>query len=130
MSTLNRREFLNRVAAGTAAMTIPTPGAGAVAQPETPAPSPAAPGLAEPAFRPLPLGSIRPAGWLERQLRLQADGLSGHLDEFWPDVGQSQWFGGKAEGWERAPIGSTASSRWPGCWTIPLSKPRHRDIST
>ena len=55
------------------------------------------------AFRPLPLGALRPAGWLERQLRIQADGLSGHLDEFWPDVGQSQWFGGKAEGWERAP---------------------------
>jgi hypothetical protein len=29
--------------------------------------------------------------------------LSGHLDEFWPDVGESQWFGGQAEGWERAP---------------------------
>jgi hypothetical protein len=29
--------------------------------------------------------------------------LSGHLDEFWPDVGQSKWFGGQAEGWERAP---------------------------
>jgi hypothetical protein len=37
------------------------------------------------------------------QLRIQAAGLSGHLDEFWPDVAQSQWFGGKAEGWERAP---------------------------
>jgi hypothetical protein len=59
--------------------------------------------LAEPAFRPLPLGSVRPRGWLERQLRIQAAGLSGHLDEFWPDVGQSQWFGGTAEGWERAP---------------------------
>ncbi len=60
-------------------------------------------GLAEPAFRPLPLGAIRPAGWLLRQLRIQADGLSGHLDEFWPDVASSQWFGGSAEGWERAP---------------------------
>ena len=59
--------------------------------------------LAEPAFRPLRLGSIRPAGWLRRQLRIQADGLSGHLDRFWPDVAQSQWFGGTAEGWERAP---------------------------
>jgi len=55
------------------------------------------------AFTPLPIGAIRPSGWLGRQLRIQADGLSGHLDEFWPDVGQSQWFGGKAEGWERAP---------------------------
>jgi hypothetical protein len=60
-------------------------------------------GLAEPAFRPLPLGAIRPAGWLARQLRIQADGLTGHLDQFWPDVAQSQWFGGTAEGWERAP---------------------------
>lgn len=60
-------------------------------------------GLAEPALRPLALGNITPDGWLRRQLRLQADGLSGHLDEFWPDVGQSKWFGGKAEGWERAP---------------------------
>ncbi len=54
-------------------------------------------------FTPLPLGSIRPLGWLERQLRIQADGLSGHLDEFWPDVKDSAWFGGSAEGWERAP---------------------------
>ncbi|RPJ62922.1 MAG: hypothetical protein EHM24_25245 [Acidobacteria bacterium] len=60
-------------------------------------------GLADPAFRPLPLGAVRPAGWLQRQLRIQADGLSGHLDEFWPDVAKSKWFGGEAEGWERAP---------------------------
>ncbi len=59
--------------------------------------------LREPAFRPLPLGSIRPRGWLARQLRIQAAGLSGHLDEFWPDVADSRWFGGQAEGWERAP---------------------------
>ncbi|MBC7317423.1 MAG: hypothetical protein H5T70_13450, partial [Chloroflexi bacterium] len=55
------------------------------------------------AFEPLPLGSIYPAGWLAHQLRLQAEGLSGHLDEFWPDVAQSAWIGGTAEGWERGP---------------------------
>jgi uncharacterized protein len=60
-------------------------------------------GLFEPAFRSLPLGKIVAEGWLKRQLRIQANGLSGHLDEFWPDVAQSQWFGGQAEGWERAP---------------------------
>lgn len=54
-------------------------------------------------MRPLSLGSIRPAGWLLNQLRIQADGLSGHLDEFWPDIKDSGWFGGEAEGWERAP---------------------------
>ena len=30
-------------------------------------------------------------------------GLTGHLDEFWPDVARSQWIGGNAEGWERGP---------------------------
>ncbi len=54
-------------------------------------------------FRPLPLGRVRPAGWLRDQLRIQADGLSGHLDEFWPDIQRSRWFGGDADGWERAP---------------------------
>jgi hypothetical protein len=62
-----------------------------------------APEIQEPAMRPLPLGTIRPAGWLKSQLQIQADGLSGHLDEFWPDVKNSGWFGGDAEAWERAP---------------------------
>lgn len=59
--------------------------------------------LNRPRFRPLPLGQVEPTGWLRNQLRIQADGLSGHLDEFWPDVRDSRWFGGDADGWERAP---------------------------
>ncbi|MBN1640336.1 MAG: glycoside hydrolase family 127 protein [Anaerolineae bacterium] len=59
--------------------------------------------LHDPTFRPLPLRAVRPEGWLRSQLRIQADGISGHLDEFWPDVRDSQWFGGDAEAWERAP---------------------------
>lgn len=55
------------------------------------------------AFERLPLGSVRPAGWLEGQLKIQLAGLGGHLDEFWPDIKESAWFGGKAEGWERVP---------------------------
>jgi DUF1680 family protein len=54
-------------------------------------------------FQPLPLGAIKPRGWLRNQLRIQADGLSGHLDAFWPDVAESGWIGGQAEGWERGP---------------------------
>jgi hypothetical protein len=100
---IDRREFLSTVAAGVAAGAVPlATGADARAALEQ-GPAAPAPGLAAPAFKPLPLGSVRPRGWLARQLRIQADGLTGHLDEFWPDVAESQWFGGRAEGWERAP---------------------------
>ena len=51
----------------------------------------------------LPLGSVRPAGWLKDQLRIQADALTGHLDEFWPDLIESAWKGGDGEAWERGP---------------------------
>ena len=105
-TTIQRRKFLADLAAGAAAV--------AAAQLVNAASSASASArsskrrgsvfrLAEPAFRPLPLGSVTAEGWLRRQLRIQADGLCGHLDEFWPDIAQSQWFGGKAEGWERAP---------------------------
>jgi DUF1680 family protein len=56
------------------------------------------------AFVPLPLGTVKPTGWLRRQLQIQADGLTGHLDEFWADVGSnSGWLGGTGESWERGP---------------------------
>ena len=62
------------------------------------------PPLAPERFYLLPLTSVKPRGWLERQLRVQAEGLSGHLDEFWPDVGRnSGWLGGTGESWERGP---------------------------
>ncbi len=96
---IDRRAFLATVAGGVAASAVAARAGQSRADGTTSSSGP----LADPAFRPLPVGAIRPAGWLERQLRIQADGLSGHLDQFWPDVGQSQWFGGRAEGWERAP---------------------------
>ncbi len=67
---------------------------------DAPAP-PAEPGKV--AVAELPLGAIRPTGWLKNQLKIQAEGLGGHLDEFWPDIKDSSWIGGKAEGWERTP---------------------------
>jgi hypothetical protein len=60
--------------------------------------------LGESAFYRLPLTSVRPTGWLRDQLQIQSQGLTGHLDEFWPDTGpNSAWLGGSGEGWERGP---------------------------
>ncbi|MCX8157431.1 MAG: glycoside hydrolase family 127 protein [Verrucomicrobiae bacterium] len=54
-------------------------------------------------FAALPVGAIRPEGWLLRQLTLQAQGLTGHLDEFWPSLRDSAWKGGTGDAWERGP---------------------------
>ncbi|MDT7815537.1 MAG: hypothetical protein QOJ42_5453 [Acidobacteriaceae bacterium] len=60
--------------------------------------------LAQNAFYMLPLGAVRPSGWLKKQMQIQANGLSGHLDETWADVGgNSGWLGGTGESWERGP---------------------------
>jgi uncharacterized protein len=102
-SPIKRRQFLVRMTATAAAVSTSSLVSSKAGSPGSVPTEPAANGLFAPAFRPLPLGSIIPEGWLARQLRIQADGLSGHLDEFWPDIAESQWFGGQAEGWERAP---------------------------
>jgi uncharacterized protein len=51
----------------------------------------------------LPLGTIRPEGWLLQQLELMADGMTGHLDEWYPSVvgDRNGWLGGDGDGWER-----------------------------
>lgn len=52
-------------------------------------------------FIALDLGSIKPRGWLENQLRMQADGMTGHAEEVIPELGpENGWRGGDGEGWE------------------------------
>lgn len=51
----------------------------------------------------LPLGTVHPEGWLRDQLEVQARGLTGHLEEFWPSLRDSAWKGGDGEAWERGP---------------------------
>ena len=53
----------------------------------------------------LPLGAIRPEGWLKEQLERMASGLTGHLDEIYPEVvgERNGWLGGDGDGWERGP---------------------------
>lgn len=57
------------------------------------------------AFQTAPLSSVQPSGWLADQLAVQARGLSGYLYDFWPDVRNSSWVGGTADGYlhERGP---------------------------
>ncbi|HGY56732.1 MAG TPA: hypothetical protein ENK44_13585 [Caldithrix abyssi] len=61
------------------------------------------PPLKQTALVKLPLGAVKPAGWLKDQLIVQSKGLTGHLDEFWPDIKNSAWKGGDGEAWERGP---------------------------
>lgn len=51
----------------------------------------------------LPLGAVKPEGWLKDQLKAQAEGLTGNIDDFWPDLVNSSWRGGSGEAWERGP---------------------------
>jgi hypothetical protein len=55
------------------------------------------------AYIKLPLGNVKPEGWLKSQLEAQAAGLTGNLDDFWPDLVNSAWKGGDGEAWERGP---------------------------
>ena len=53
----------------------------------------------------LPIGTIKPRGWLKEQLLIQSKGSTGNLDELYEQVVGSRngWLGGDGDGWERGP---------------------------
>ncbi len=59
--------------------------------------------MAPETFIQLPLGTVKPDGWLLDQLKVQANGLTGHLDEFWESLFSSAWRGLDGDAWERGP---------------------------
>lgn len=64
--------------------------------------------LAPLCFIKLPVGSIKPQGWILKYLELQRDGLTGHLGEIsaWLDKKNNAWFSGDGKGdhgWEEVP---------------------------
>ena len=59
-------------------------------------------------FIKLPVGSIKPQGWILKYLELQRDGLTGKLGEIsaWLDKKDNAWFSGNGKGdhgWEEVP---------------------------
>src|SRR2546426_844138 len=66
------------------------------------------PPLVPSAFVKLPIGSITPKGWLRRQLELEANGMTGHLEEIskWCKFENSAWSSPNGQGqfgWEELP---------------------------
>ena len=53
----------------------------------------------------LPLGAVRPEGWLKDQMQRMTDGMTGHLDELYSKVmgPRNGWLGGDGDVWERGP---------------------------
>ncbi|TFG73925.1 MAG: hypothetical protein E4H26_09025, partial [Flavobacteriales bacterium] len=51
------------------------------------------------------MGSIAPKGWLKEQLERMASGMTGNLDNIYPEVvgPRNGWLGGDGDGWERGP---------------------------
>ena len=53
----------------------------------------------------LPLGAIKPEGWLKEMLIRQKNGATGNLDKLYPAVmgKRNGWLGGDGDQWERGP---------------------------
>ncbi|MDD4638095.1 MAG: glycoside hydrolase family 127 protein, partial [Bacteroidales bacterium] len=53
----------------------------------------------------LPIGTIRPEGWLKEQMLRMSNGMTGKLDSIYPLVmgNRNGWLGGDGDVWERGP---------------------------
>ena len=61
--------------------------------------------LRQNAYLELPLGAIKPQGWLKEMLVRQKNGATGNLDKLYPLVMNERngWLGGDGDQWERGP---------------------------
>ena len=61
--------------------------------------------LVEAPYAQLPLGEIKPEGWLGEQMQTMLNGMTGNLDELYELVcgDNNAWLGGEGDAWERGP---------------------------
>ena len=59
--------------------------------------------LAPNAFAPLPVGAVKPRGYLLSVERMMASTITGNLPRVWDSMRDNAWMGGKGESWERGP---------------------------
>ena len=59
--------------------------------------------LAPNAFAPLPVGAVKPKGYLLDVERTMASGLTGNITKVWDSLKDCAWFGGSGDNWERGP---------------------------
>lgn len=58
----------------------------------------------QPVFSELPLGAVKPQGWLLHQLQVMRDGTTSHLDEMYDRLRRDNgWLGGGGDGGEETP---------------------------
>jgi uncharacterized protein len=86
MSSINRRELLRWTAALPLTAASTTSAAAEAAQSDRRL-APASAG----AFTELPVGAVRPEGWLLKQLQKQADGVTSHLQHLYAPFTSSAW---------------------------------------
>lgn len=52
----------------------------------------------------LPLGAVKPQGWLLEQLMIMKNNSTGHIDEYYHKIkDHNGWLGGNGDGWEETP---------------------------
>ncbi len=63
------------------------------------------PPLLQKPYMELPLGAVRPQGWLKEQLQRMQKGMTGNLDSLYEKVmgERNGWLGGDGDVWERGP---------------------------
>ncbi|KIW64641.1 hypothetical protein PV04_09564 [Phialophora macrospora] len=77
-------------------------------------------------FESLPLGSIKPLGWLGQQMELMADGLPGHLHEFYRPIKNATWLGGDQEySWLNEAWPYHYNALVPLAWTTDNARLKH-----